>query len=225
MSKNAARLAIPADKCGARRATAPERAELLTSPRRGSEDAPDSPGVKFLALARIVRPQGRRGEVAAEILTDFPERFGHVRRAFLEQDGSEPKAVEVEHAWLHKGRVILKFSGIDSITQANRLRGVHVLVPKEEKTPLPAHHYYVWELRGCRVVAGQEGKLKEIGTVTSVEPTGGVPLLHVAPAGSSRVEVLIPLAQDICKRIDTQEKTILIDPPENLVELNDPAAK
>ncbi len=178
-----------------------------------------------MAVARIVKPQGRRGEVAAEILTDFPERFARVRRAYLEQHGREPRAVEVENTWPHKGRVILKFSGVDTISQANGLRGLHVLVPREEKTPLPEHHYYVWELRGCRVVAEQGGKPREVGTVTGVEPTGGVDLLHVTPAGRAGGEVLIPLAQEICKRIDTKAKIIVIDPPEDLLELNDPAGK
>ncbi len=180
---------------------------------------------EFLAIARIVRPQGRRGEVAAEVLTDFSDRFARVRRAFVGRSGQAPRPVELEKAWLHKERVILKFSGVDTISQANSLRGLHVLVPREEKTPLPAHHYYVWELRGCRVVAEREGTLKEVGTVTDVEPTGGVDLLHVAPAGRPRDEVLIPLAQDICKRIDTEAKTIVIDPPEDLLELNEPAGK
>jgi 16S rRNA processing protein RimM len=181
--------------------------------------------VEFLAVARIVKPQGRRGEVAAEILTDFPERFARTRRADVEQRGGEPRAVEVECAWPHKGRVVLKFSGVDSISQANALRGLHVLVPREEKTPLPAHHYYVWELLGCRVIAEREGRATEVGTVTGVEPTGGVDLLHVAPTGRTDNEVLIPLAQDICKRIDTEAKTIVIDPPQDLLELNEPAGK
>lgn len=189
--------------------------------RQALESPPEQGEGKFLAVARIVRPQGRRGEVAAEILTDFPERFGRLRRAFLEQHGGEPRAFQLQSAWPHKGRVILKFAGVDSISQADGLRGLHVLVPCEEKTPLPAHHFYVWELHGCRVLAAQKGELREIGTVTGVEPTGGVDILHVAPAGRSRHEVLIPLAQDICKRIDTEAKTIVIDPPEDLLELND----
>ena len=178
-----------------------------------------------MAVARIVKPQGRRGEVAAEILTDFPERFGRVQRAYLEQRGREPRAIEVERAWLHKGRVILKLYGIDTISQASDLRGLHILVPREEKMPLPAHHYYLWELLGCRVVTERWGKRKELGTVSGVEPTGGVDLLHVVPTGKARNEVLIPLAQDICMRIDTEAKTIVVDPPEDLLELNEPAGR
>jgi 16S rRNA processing protein RimM len=178
----------------------------------GAVEEPD----RFLAIARVVRPQGRRGEVAAEILTDFPGRFRALRQAFLEERGGVPRPVAVERAWLHKGRVILKFSSVDSIESASRLRGCHVLIPREERTPLPPHSYYLWELEGCRVVTERQGARREVGTVTEVESTGGVDLLHVA---TPRGEVLIPLAQAICTKIDAPGKTIVIDPPEDLLEL------
>jgi 16S rRNA processing protein RimM len=177
--------------------------------------APD----QFLAIARVVKPQGRRGEVSAEILTDFPARFAELRRVFLESPGQTPQPAEVEKAWQHKGRVVLKFSGVDSIEDASRLRGRHVLIPQEERMPLPAHHYYRWELQGCRVFREREGVRGEIGRVTEVEPTGGVEVLRVS---TRQGEVLIPLAQAICTRIDTRAKTIVIDPPEDLLELNEP---
>ena len=169
-------------------------------------------------MARIVRPRGRRGEVTAEILTDFPERFRSVRGVFLERPGDAPQAARVENAWIHKGRIVLKFSGVDSISGAEALRGLHVLIAREERTPLGAAQYYFWELEGCRVILERDDPPKEIGTVTSVEPTGGVDVLHVA---TPRGEVLIPFAQDICTRIDPERKIIVIDPPEDLLELNE----
>ncbi|MFZ0963370.1 MAG: ribosome maturation factor RimM [Terriglobia bacterium] len=172
---------------------------------------------QLLTIARILRPQGRKGEVAAEILTDFPARFHELQSAFLEVPGQAPKAVKVEGGWPHKGRIILKFSGIDSIESAERLRGLQVFIPWEQRTPLPPHHYYLCELRGCRVLWERQGR--EIGTVTEVEPTGGVDVLHVLPA-DGKGEVLIPLAQEICTRIDLAAQTIVIDPPEELLELN-----
>jgi 16S rRNA processing protein RimM len=174
---------------------------------------------QYLAIARIVRPQGRRGEVAVEILTDFPSRFQALRRAFLAEPGQPLKPVTLEHAWPHQGRMVLKFAGVDSIESASRLRGQHVWIPWEERIQLPPDHYYFWELKGCRVLTEREGVPCEIGTVTEVEATGGVDLLHVA---TGRGEVLIPLAQSICTRIDTLRKTIVIDPPEDLLELNEP---
>jgi len=192
-----------------------------------------------LAIARLIRPQGRRGEIAAEILTDVPNRFEALRSAFLEQPGGEPSPVTVENAWLHKGRVILKLAGIDSIDEANRVRGRHILLPSSERAALLEHQYYLWELEGCRVVRELDGVTMEIGMVTEVEPTEGAPLLHVAPMKMPKApakdggdldareearrgdELLIPLAQAICKRIDIGAKLIVIDPPEDLLELNE----
>ena len=172
---------------------------------------------QFLAIARILRPQGRKGEVAAEILTDFPGRFQQMQSVFLEVPGQTPKPVKVECAWPHKGRIILKFTGTDSIESASGLRGLQVFIPWEQRTPLPPHHYYLCELHGCRVIWERQGR--EIGTVTEVESTGGVDVLHVRrPDGKS--EALIPLAQEICTRIDLASQTIVIDPPDDLLELN-----
>jgi len=174
-----------------------------------------------MAVARIVRPQGRRGEVAADILSDFPERFRHLRRVFVENPGQPPEPLDVETVWPHKGRLVFKFASVDTIDQASRLRGRHVLIPLQERVPLPDHRYYVWELEGCRVVTDRQGERQEVGTVTHVEPTGGVDLLHVA---GPRGEVLIPLAQAICVHIDPEAGEIVIDPPEDLLEVNEPAA-
>ncbi len=173
---------------------------------------------RFLAIARILRPQGRKGEVAAEILTDFPERFQQLPAAYLEVPGETPKAVDLERSWPHKGQIILKFSGIDSIESASRLRGLQVLIPWEQRAPLSPHHYYLCELQGCRVIWERQGR--EIGTVTEVESTGGVDVLHVRRQDGES-EVLIPLAQEICTRIDLASQTIVIDPPEDLLDLND----
>lgn len=174
----------------------------------------------FLAIARIVKPQGRRGEVAAEILTDFPQRFENLRRAYLEGPEGAQEMAELEGAWPHKGRMILKFSGVDTISGAERLRGKHVLVPLDERVQLPSGSYYVWELAGCRVMRNSGAGGEDIGTVTDVERTGGADLLHVARAEKRKLELLIPLAETICTRIDVKAKTIWIDPPEDLLNLN-----
>src|SRR5690242_20046763 len=107
---------------------------------------------EYLAIARILRPQGRKGEVAAEILTDFPERFRELRTALLEFPGEPPRPANVENSWLHKGQVILKFSGIDSIESASGLRDATVLIPWDQRSKLSPHQYYLCELQGCRVV-------------------------------------------------------------------------
>lgn len=172
---------------------------------------------KYLAVARILRPQGRKGEVAAEILTDFPKRFQQIQTAFLEVPGQTSKPVTLESSWPHKGQIILKFAGVDSIDSASGLRGGELLIPWDERASLMPHQYYLCELQGCRVIWERRGE--DIGTVVEIESTGGVDVLHVRrPDGNS--EVLIPLAQEICTRIDPANRTIVIDPPEELLELN-----
>ena len=182
--------------------------------------APENTPEQFLAVALIVKPQGRRGEVVADILTDFPERFENLGRAFLESKTGHPGAVDIEDTWPHKGRIVLKFSGVDSIDQADLLRGLHVLIRHEDRVTLPKHHYYVWELEGCRVVRNSSGGALEIGVVAGIDRTGGVDLLRVTRTGSDSRELLIPLTQDICTRIDTADKIIVIEPPEDLLDLN-----
>lgn len=180
--------------------------------------APSSGGMSgFLAIACIVRPQGRRGEVLAVTLSDFPSRFENLRRAFLDQPAQPPVAVIVEHTWPHKGKIVLKLSGVDSIDDAEKLRGRYVLIPREERTSLPEGQFYLWELEGCRVVVRENGGERTLGTVREVERTGGVDLLRVADASR---EVLIPLAESICKEIDPQSKLIVVDPPADLLDLN-----
>jgi 16S rRNA processing protein RimM len=175
---------------------------------------------RFLAIARIVKTQGRRGEVAAEILTDFPQRFEKLRRVCLEKPGEAPEVVALENAWPHKGQMILKFSGVDSISSAESLRGKHVLIPQDERVLLPTGSYYFWELAGCRVMRNSDGNAVEVGTVTDVERTGGVDLLRVERAAGVKRELLIPLAETICTRVDMKAKEIWIDPPEDLLDLN-----
>lgn len=185
--------------------------------------------IRYIAIARILRPQGRWGEVCAEIMTDFPARFQELRRIFLGRnapdgvDGhqEQPSEATLERAWPHKGNIVLKLKGADSISQAEALRGLTVFVPFEERVPLPANTYYWPEIEGCRVLMGRPEARIEIGIVTEVEPTAGVPLLHVSRTLPNEGEILIPFAQEICREIDPEAKRIVIDPPEDLLELNE----
>lgn len=174
---------------------------------------------QWLAIARLIRPRGRKGELIAEVLTDFPERFATLRRAFVEQPGGEPEPAEVEKAWWHQGRLVLCFAGVESISQAERLRGRLVMVPRGERAALADGRYYLWDLVGCDLFGPSGGE--PLGTVTAVEPTGGVDLLRVKRSGADGREVLIPFARAICRHIDVGARRIVIEPPEGLLELND----
>jgi len=174
-----------------------------------------------VTLARIVRPHGRRGEVAAEILTDFPERLLSLREAYLWGGVGEPWRVSIRSCWLsrsHGGQAILHFEGCQGIADAEQLRGLEVQVPIETRLPLPAGHYYISDLAGCEVF---ERSGSQLGTVCEVQFTGqgtpGTPLLVLdTPCG----ELLIPLAEEICTRIDTGARRIEVVLPEGMRDLN-----
>lgn len=174
-----------------------------------------------VTLARIVRPHGRRGEVAAEILTDFPERLLSLREAYLCGGSGEPRRVSIRSCWLsrsHGGQAIFHFNGCQGIADAERLRGLEVQLPIETRLPLPTGHHYISDLVGCEVF---ERVGSRVGTVREVQFTGegtpGTPLLVLdTPHG----ELLIPLAEEICTRIDVAARRIEVVLPEGLRELN-----
>lgn len=169
-----------------------------------------------VTLARLVRARGRKGEVAAEILTDFPERLTRLREVWL-WDGAAPRKVAVRTCWLHQQQAIFQFEGCDSITDAEKLVGLEVQVPLSERVTLPAGTYYVTDLIGCEVWE----PATRVGIVRDVQFTGegtpGTPLLVVeTPAG----ELLIPLAEEICRRVDVAARRIEVALPEGLRDLN-----
>lgn len=188
----------------------------------------------FVTLARILRARGNKGEVAAEILTDFPQRLAKLREVFLSDGRGAPKKIAVRVCWLHGHRAIFHFKGCDSISAAERLRGMEIQIPLAERVTLPAGQYFVSDLVGCAVfeipsapaaVSSSPCSLATapalLGTVREVHFTGegvaGTPLLAVeTPQG----ELLVPLAEEICTRIDTAARRIEVSLPDGLRELN-----
>jgi 16S rRNA processing protein RimM len=175
-----------------------------------------------VTLARILRPHGRRGEVAAEILTDFPERLTRLTSAELADGKSPARRFAIRSCWLSKsrgGQAIFHFEGCDSIADAKRLVGLEVQVPIAERVALPVGTYYVSDLIGCEVFDSRSGK--KLGEVREVQFIGesvtGTPNLAIAYCGG---ELLIPLAAEICTRIDVASRRIEVAIPDGLLELN-----
>jgi 16S rRNA processing protein RimM len=184
-----------------------------------------------LTLARLLRPHGIRGEIAAEILTDFPERLTKLREVWLWDARADVlQKITVQKCWLsftRGGQAVFKFAGADRIEDVEKLRGLEVQVPLSERMELPSGSYYISELAGCEVweratetVEGvsAEGKVLEtkLGIVTGVQESG-TPVLEVeTPDG----EVLIPLATEICRKIDVSARRIDVVMPEGLRDLN-----
>jgi 16S rRNA processing protein RimM len=187
-------------------------------------------------LARIRRTQGRKGEVFADILTDFPEKFAERKRLWLlsydgaarsagahEADVRASREVELAAHWLHKGGVVLHFVGVDSISDAEKLAGLVVAIPRAERAGLGEDAVYIGDLIGCVLVdVAQRGEAGSepvvVGEIEDVDTAAGpAPLLVVRGA---RGEVLVPFAQSYLRKLDVEGRRVEMALPEGLVELN-----
>jgi 16S rRNA processing protein RimM len=197
------------------------------------------PKRRWVQVARILRPRGNKGEVVAELLTDFPERFSNLKQIWCRKDDAEPQVAELQHFWVdrnHPGKGVFHFAGCRTISEAERLRGCEVLLPLEERVRLPAGRYFVTDLIGSTVfeVGETHSKLaspacaleqvpRVLGTVRDVyfpgEGVAGTPLLQVETVQG---ELMIPLAEDICTRIEITARRIEVRLPQGLGELNAP---
>jgi 16S rRNA processing protein RimM len=179
------------------------------------------PDAARATVARILRPHGRRGEVAAEILTDFPQHLTQLRTAALWDGRSEPRTVAIRRCWISRsrgGQAIFHFEGSDSISAAEKLVGFEVQIPLSERMALPPGSYYISDLIGCDVCEKEGAMLGRVRDVQFAgEKVAGTPLLVV---DSPRGELLIPLAQEICVRVDTALRRVEVVLPEGLTELN-----
>ena len=166
-----------------------------------------------ISVARIARTQGNRGEVAADLLTDFPERFTRLRQVVLEKEDEPSLELILDSSWPHKNRIILKFKGVDSIDQAKKLAGYEVTVFESEKVSLPDGTYFQHDLMGCSLV-GKSGK--EYGEVVEVVQYGPNYLLRIK--GPSK-DFLVPFAENYLLEINLQERVLRCDLPEGLEDL------
>jgi 16S rRNA processing protein RimM len=191
----------------------------------------------WVQVARIIRPRGNKGEVLAELLTDFPARLSSRLQIFLRHAQGEPRAIGLQNFWVdrnHPEHGIFHFEGCASIDAAEKLRGFEVLIPLVDRVKLPAGKFFVSDLIGCSVFENPSAETKLsspacaieeaprlVGTVRDVffpgEGTAGTPLLQVETAAG---ELLVPLAEDICRRIDVAARRIDVTLPEGLSDLN-----
>ncbi len=182
--------------------------------------APEPPGDDLWAvIALVVGPRGNRGEIEAVPLSDVPDRFRRMSEVNLVSAAgpvAEERRFVVESVWEHRGRVVFKLRGVDTISQAERLRGNQVRVPLASRPPLPPGEYYQSDLVGCEVRERPSGQ--RLGRVRGWRPGGGPGLLEVE--GENGEEILIPFAGSMCVEIDPNAKRIVVELPEGLKELN-----
>lgn len=183
-------------------------------------------------LAHLLRPQGRKGELLAELLTDFPDRFTtradlHLVPPGFEGELSTARKIRVASSWLpvgkNKGRIVLKFEGVESISDAESLAGLDVVIPEEERVALPEGSAYVSDLVGC-MAFNRETPIGEVAGVDFPTSSDGVRLDDVpslievrSPEGT---EILVPFVKAFLESIDLHERRIVFNLPEGLVDVN-----
>jgi|SRR5215471_1984391 len=170
---------------------------------------------EFVTIAKVIKPQGRHGEVAAVLFTDFPERFESRKRLFALDTQGQRREIELEQHWFHKDQVVLKFTGVDSISQAEELAGWEIQVPLAERALPEQGSVYVSDLIGCTVFDGD----RQIGTVKDVQfGAGEAPLLVV----KGTKEYLVPLAGEYIEEILLEQKRVQMKLPEGMLDLDAP---
>jgi 16S rRNA processing protein RimM len=192
---------------------------------------------KYITVARILRPRGNKGEVSAELLTDFPERLSKITEFSLAAANGTRRGVKLRSFWVdrnHPDKCVFHFVGVDSINDAELLRELEIQIPFEQRAVLPTGSFFISDLIGCSVfevpaadspVASSPCSLTTapslLGKVRDVyfpgEGQPGTPLLALDTEGD---EMLIPLAEDICTRIDTAAHRIEVKLPDGLRDLN-----
>lgn len=174
---------------------------------------------EFITVARVAKTQGRHGEVAADLYTDFPEKFAErTHLSGLAKDGSR-KDFEVTDHWPHKGWMVFKFAGVDDMDAAEKLIGTELQIPAEQRAELESGAAYVSDLVGCAVFDGS----RQVGKVKDVEFTSGsAPLLLVA---DGQREHMIPFAESFIRKLDVAAKKIEMELPEGLLELDAPLSQ
>jgi 16S rRNA processing protein RimM len=167
---------------------------------------------ELVLVGRVVKPQGRRGEVAVLPLSDRPDRFPTMQRAFVPGPGGSAREVRVVGCRPHKGRFLLAIEGVSTIDEAEKLRGAELRIAEDELEALPAGSFYHHELVGLRAVDEQGA---ELGAVDDVLETGAeAPVLVVRGPGG---ETLLPFAEGFVRSVDVAGGRIVVLRPEYLV--------
>jgi 16S rRNA processing protein RimM len=165
-------------------------------------------------IAEILRERGNRGEVLVTSLSDVPGRIENLKKATVRLPDGTDVQVEIEKAWIHGEHWVLKFAGVDSISDAQRFRSSELWVPQEERGTLPAGEYFQSDLLGC--VLRDERTGLSVGKIRGFQKYGGPLLLELDVEGR---EVLVPFVPEICPKVDLETKTIGAILPDGLLDL------
>jgi 16S rRNA processing protein RimM len=171
----------------------------------------------FVTVAKVIKTQGRIGEVAAVLLTDFPQRFSQPGPYYSLDKENRRREIQLDDHWFHKGQVVLKFAGTDSISHAEELIGCEIQVPLEQRTQLEDGSIYLSDLTGC--VVFDNGR--EIGRIQDVQFGSGEAPLLIVKSGSNK-EYMIPFAAEFLEELDIPHQRVAMNLPAGMLELDAP---
>jgi 16S rRNA processing protein RimM len=171
----------------------------------------------FITLARVVKTQGRHGEVAAELHSDVPDRFVAGMKLLALGKEHARRELEIEDLWPHKGLLVLKFRGVDSISDAEILVGAELQLPSSQRAELEPGWTYVSDLIGSTVFDHN----REIGRIADVQfGAGEAPLLIVVSGEGKKFDV--PFAEAYLEGVDLAQQQVRMNLPEGMLEINAP---
>jgi 16S rRNA processing protein RimM len=198
-----------------------QKSGSVASTNHGKIPQPDS-NSEFVTVAKVIKTQGRIGEVAAVLLTDFPERFSQPGLYYALDKEDRRREIKLDDHWFHKGQIILKVAGVDSISLAETLIGCEIQVPLEQRIELEEGAIYLSDLTGCTVFDGD----REVGRIQDVQfGSGEAPLLIVrggVGVKNEAKEYMIPFAAEFLKSLDVQHKRVEMVLPAGMLELDAP---
>jgi 16S rRNA processing protein RimM len=166
------------------------------------------PWSDFVTIGRMLKPQGRKGEIAVLPLSDREDRFPTLRRAFVASSDGRPREVAVEACWPHKGRFVVKLAGVESIDAAEAFRGHDLRIASDDLPVLPEGSYYHHDLVGLRA---EDPQGVPLGAVKELWETGAAPVLVI---GNDSGETLVPLAAPYLREVDLPGRRLVVVVPE-----------
>ena len=161
---------------------------------------------EFIAIGEILTPWGVKGKLKVEVITDFPQRFASSSKVYVNQ-----QPMTIDSCIWHKGKVIIKLNTIDSIEDAQRLRGQPIEIHHSQLQPLPEGQYYHFQLIGLEVCTTERELLGNITEILASK-SNDTYVVHGAKG-----EILIPAIEDVVKSIDLDKGRIVIEPIEGLL--------
>ena len=172
--------------------------------------------MELTAVAFLHRERGIKGEIIGESLTSHPERFSELKRVFLTKPGTPQLELDVERVWDFRGSPVFKFAGVNTMTEAEKLRGYEVAIPDTERVPLAAGEFFLSDLVGVTLTTRDA---KVVGTVRSFFENGPQAVLEVEQEGADGL-VMIPFVKAFFPEVNVAAKTAIVELPDGLLELN-----